>query len=127
MTGATTEARIDAKQFATLRVRAALLGASLTLGTDDNGRATFPGVESGMGLTATPESADSADAYRAAVAAVDERFVRARRGLAACGFDLIVTSDAGRALFIVGKWGMSREFGDLDRVEVFARQVGATC
>lgn len=74
------------------------------------------------------EAADNfrmVDEHRAAVAAADERFNRVRRALAEHGFDLIATSHAGGVLFIVARWGLSRDLDSLASVEDFARKVGA--
>ena len=60
---------------------------------------------------------------REKAAARDARFARVRDALAARGFDLIVTAGP---LFIVSRWGRSRDLGDMGAVEAFARQVGVT-
>lgn len=66
---------------------------------------------------------ETIEQHRDATAARDARFARVRDALAARGFDLIVTAGP---LFIVSRWGRSRDFADLNGVEVFARQVGVT-
>ena len=65
-----------------------------------------------------------ADQHRAAVADRDARFARVRAALRERGFDLTVITVHSVPLFVIGRWGQTRDFGDLSAVETFARQVG---
>lgn len=66
---------------------------------------------------------ETIEQHRDATAARDARFARVRAALAERCFDLIVTDGP---LYIVSRWGRSRDFADLNGVEAFARQVGVT-
>ena len=66
----------------------------------------------------------AADQHRAAVADRDARFARVRAALRERGFDLSVITVHSSPLFVIGRWGHTRDFADLGAVEAFARQVG---
>ncbi|HMN76706.1 MAG TPA: hypothetical protein PKC97_11615 [Burkholderiaceae bacterium] len=69
-------------------------------------------------IEAFPETIEQ---HRDVTAERDARFARVRAALAAREFDLIVTDGP---LYIVSRWGRSRDLGDMGAVEAFARQVG---
>lgn len=58
------------------------------------------------------------------VAACDERMARIRAALQLRGFELAISDEHGRAVFIVAKWGLSKTLHSVDALAEFAEQAG---
>ena len=57
-------------------------------------------------------------------AALDTKFARIRAALSLKGFALVRgEDDAGRPLFIVSRWSMTRQLRGLPELEAFAAQI----
>jgi hypothetical protein len=69
-------------------------------------------------------SLPDADEWRAAVAQRDKRYATLRAQFALRGFELNVISEAGAAMFVVSKWGMTRSARTLDELNKIAVQFG---
>ena len=67
---------------------------------------------------------ETIEQHRDATAARDARFARVRAALRERGFDLSVITVHSSPMFVIGRWGQTRDFADLGAVEAFARQVG---
>ncbi|WP_298829380.1 hypothetical protein [uncultured Piscinibacter sp.] len=59
-----------------------------------------------------------------AVAASDQRMARIRAALQMRGFELAISDEHGRAVFIVARWGLAKALYSVDALADFAEQSG---
>jgi hypothetical protein len=91
---------------------------ALRAGTDAPARESAPAIDGG----AQNEQADCAAERERR----DKAIATPRARAALAGFEMhVIANDAGRAVFLLTRWNLTRELADLAAVQVFLDQVGA--